>query len=567
MLRKCATNTTQPVAATELQDSRVAAAGTHSDLTEDHPESINIHYCTTSGPNQLLAISAAVKKHKAFFLWLPLSTSWLSYSTTIHRIASRFKLTHIMAATILVLTFLLSIDTARSWTFFPGFYLSNTSSKANQGFLQPHLRDHSIHPIIIAETTSVSLEVGETALVPIFSETSDGLPIPVVWTLRNSVSSVAVATIDQAYPYTRNGVSYALEGFRSSFATNLAGPAVSTPVQNGLGCERRFYLGKQHRFVDGTFQSSSISKRLVPTIYLCLHGREVGKTQVLVGEAFPDQEITRQKFERIVLLRPPYLSQFSRTLIDVEVVEPTNSNRRNELTMIEIRPQRCTDLECKINVVPLNRGGERLSCAKDDIQVKWHFLKVSYKFVKKDSCSILLRLRHLPLAGLPAFHRNYQIEATVEQTRTYAYKLPGFSRTVNVEVVRQAFGVAFMHPVRASAGKKVAWARALCPMIVTPGSVFSCLISVVDETGNPPGFQVEFGLGEWALPKDVEFLKIASAKPYYACFKVSEAASDAITDGISGKLSDPPIPFWSGRILINDAYSSYLTGEVPGYCR
>ena len=453
---------------------------------------------------------------------------------------------------------------AYSETFFPGFYLSRNASNANQGFLQPHLRGRSVYPSIVAEINSVSLEVGETVLIPVFSETRNGWPLPIIWTLRNRMASVVSATIDRARPSSRNGIGYGSAGFRFSYTSNLEGPRISIPVQNGLGCERRFYLGNPHIFKDGKFQSLRNARH--SSIYLCVHGREVGKAQILVGEAFPDQEITRQIYQNIALLRPLYLSQFSRSRIDVEIIEPTpKTSRRNELSMIDISSPNCDDQRCEIHVAPLNRGGERLSCSmnsEDNITVHWQYSKQIYKQVSESDCKLVVKPKRLPSSREPAFDRRFQVGTTAMQTRVYSYAVPGHNRTVNAKVAKQAFGVLFLHPVRSNAGKSIGWARALCPMIVAPGSFFSCLISVVDEMGQPPTSPYHVDENRWTLPRGITFHKLAKS---YACFKVSKSALDSVTDGIKGMLTNSTV-FSSGRIVIEDGYKDFLKNEVPPLC-
>lgn len=450
---------------------------------------------------------------------------------------------------------------AHADSFFPVFYLSEDKpARVHRSFTQPHLRARGFAPRIYAETTEIQLEVGETVLVPVFSETDDGLPIPILWTLENNLSSIAGATIDKARPYATNGVTLLAFGFRGLLPSGIAGPAATTPVQAGLGCERRFFLGNSPRFYDGHYRSQLGQSRAHHSAFLCIHGREVGAGEVFVGETFAEQDFNRRVDGQISLLRPPHLSSLARTAVRVKVVEPGAGRLKSEMAMAETIVDECNVDSCRLRAIPLNLGGEQLSCQKPDFEVAWQYNSAIYNATGQADCSIELRPKFLPPSSQPAFPQAFQVNAIVSQIEERQTS----GGSTRVKTIKQAFSGAFLHPLANQETESVKWARAICPAVVVPGKTFSCLVSVVSDTGNPPGPHAIRPDG-WLLPPGLSFTGFATSNQNYACFSLDANMQDGVLAPLSGRL-DTGLVFSSARIAVSGAFGAYLTNAKPLDC-
>ncbi|WP_394689861.1 hypothetical protein [Hoeflea sp.] len=446
-------------------------------------------------------------------------------------------------------------------SFFPVFYLSEDKpSRVHRNFTQPHLRARGLAPRIYAETTEIELEVGETVLVPVFSLIEDGLPMPILWTLENNIASIAGATIDKSRPYATNGVTLSAFGFRGLLPSGIAGPAATSPVQAGLGCERRFFLGNSPRFYDGHYRSQLGQPRAHHSAFLCIHGRDVGAGEIFIGEAFAEQDFNRRVDGSISLLRPPHLSRLARTAIRVKVVEAGAGRLKSEMAMAETIVDECNVDKCRLRAIPLNRGGERLSCQKPEFEVVWQYSSAIYNVTGQTDCSIELRPKFLPTPSQPAFAQVFQVNAIVSQIEDR--QIPGGSR--RVKTIKQSFSGAFLHPLANQETEPVKWARAICPAVVVPGKTFSCVVSVVSDTGNPPGPYAIQPNG-WLLPPGLSFTGFSTSNRNYACFSLDANIQDGTLDRLSGRL-DSGLVFSSARIAVSGAFGAYLTDAKPLDC-
>lgn len=462
-----------------------------------------------------------------------------------------------------ILTIAVGSVGAKADPFHPTFYLSE-NSKLTRSFLQPEMRPDGARPRILAEMTNIRLEMGETILVPILSRTPEGWPLPISWALENNLTAAVGATIDKAFPYAMNGFTYSSFGFSFIIPSGIAGPRSALPAPAGIGCERRFPLENQPVFYDGLFKRWNGRTDLLAGIFLCLHGREVGKGQILVGEAVSSLDFSRRiDGPQLVINRLPYLDPDTHVSITVEVVKPSDRGLSEELSMVDTLVTDCSLEACKLVARPLNRGGEILDCNAKGIGVNWIFTSTSYSLISQTGCSVVLKPKHLPSVLLPVFGAAYQVNAIVSQTTEWPVTTSS-GKILSVKTVKQAFSATFLHPFDPSGTLPVKWAMARCPIVIVPGQSFSCAILAVSEDGDVPG---PFNVSPtgWSLPPGVHFVGFAKSNDKYACFTVDESIAEGELKGISGQLVSG-LPFFGARMAISKAYANFLSGRKPLDC-
>ncbi|OCW56735.1 hypothetical protein [Hoeflea olei] len=448
--------------------------------------------------------------------------------------------------------------------FFPGFFLAEGgSSDFHREFAEADERPRGIAPVIFAETDDIVLEVGETVLVPVFAQTAEGLPVPIRWTLENNIARSVGSTIDKARPHALNGVTLSSHGFRGLLPSEIAGPRADTPVSAGLGCERRYFLSNGTHFYDGHHRRAVRPSRADASAFLCLHGRAPGEGQVFVGESVLAQDLDRRVDGETDLLRPPYLGRDGRAAIRVKVVEAAGGVLRDEMAMAEAVTDQCSLNACRIRAVPLNRGGERLDCQSGAFEVEWQYSTSHYDVVGQPGCTIELTPKFLPPGTERAFPRGFQVNAVVSQVEERVISNATGPATT-VKTIKQAFASAYLHPLAEIETERVKWARAICPPVVVPGGTFSCLISVVSDTGNPPGPYAVLPAG-WILPPGVRFAGFAPRNGNYACFEVDAAAAEGTLSRLNGAL-DTGLRFASAPLVVSRGYGDFLKGTKPQAC-
>jgi hypothetical protein len=453
----------------------------------------------------------------------------------------------------------LNVKPAEADPYHPQFYLSEERGHSKiRTFSPPEERPRGIHPRLLSEVSEIQIEVGETVLIPIFARTGYDLPVPIRWTLENNIAAFASSTIDPARPTSLNGYTLSTHGWRGLMPSGIAFGNASSVVTSKLGCERRFQPDNGDVFLDGLRTKRPFRSE----IFLCLHGVAPGKGQIYFGEQNSAIEFSKQERGMILIDANSFMNETVRKAITVEVVEPRNQTLRQELSMAEVTVSSCTLASCEFKAIALNRGGERLKCGTDSISVNWHWASTAFTFVRQDKCNLTLKPRFLPRSDETIFPLRFLVRASVKQVEKRQTKR--FGKTITVKVGKEAEAAVFTHPLNVTETNKLKWPAALCPLVVSPGASFSCLITVFSDTGNPPD-PFDISDQDWRLPSGIEFAGFTTSSKYYACFRVASNVEDGVVKGIEGRFTNGQI-FSGAKMIVSTDFSNYLSKAKPSDC-
>lgn len=468
--------------------------------------------------------------------------------------------------TLILIVFSSLVSTANAQVYYEGFYLE---SKNNGRFLIPTARSRNANPRIVLSRTSISMKIGETILVPIFSELTDETPLPIRWIVENDSESGVSAIIDEARPISRNRETWAQQGpLPFSRTLNIGGPSVDKPVENATGCERRFYDSAKLTFINGIVRRKHFDN-FQTGIYLCLHAKQVGKVQIAVGESVLENEFDYVDPRISTLLtRKAYLSASARALLTVEVKDgPQSTESKLELGFVTVKhsAQCKLGLICNFKAILHNRAGEILPCDPDKIKIDWG-VSSRYKAKILTNCALEIIPKFVPFKGSVFNPSDYILRVIANQTTKTEFTNPFTNKLIAVEKTRQAQSHIFIHPVHPQKTENVYWGSLRCPSVVAPGEVFRCqaLFSANDGNHPTPTQPSNLTVASWDYPNFVQFTKIASNTESYYCFRIMDAAPDDETFIISGTNSPNGLNLSSRKVSISKELSKFIRKHAKG---
>ncbi|MCG7623207.1 hypothetical protein [Epibacterium sp. Ofav1-8] len=410
------------------------------------------------------------------------------------------------------------------------FVTSGSVAVLEQNLLRPIWRQSRDFTAIRSKQTSYTIGVDEVLYIPVWNETPEGAQIGIDWRLENkSPGIVSSVMVDSFRPTHRSNQLSLLFKTDSKLA-----PYFSRPATPQIGCETRHGEKAQNLIIENVVLLSQ------PTAYICIQGRSIGETVIIVGERL--STINRQQYYKLASTGPnhstgnSYVNPNLSLQIDIRVVAEAASNPK-ELAYAAM------EIAGHFIVRPINASFEILPCKGLSVDVIAG-TSLSLKPIASMDCFFDYDELKAPNKDFPPYFDDAAINVLVKQERNVS------SGGQSAKIIKSASAFTHIIPRVNSGTNLTAWAKLSCPTVLYPGVRFGCRMKLADSLGNNP-LDYDSRIEAASLTNGpFSYKGRAPINQTIICFEVDATAPDLSSFAISG-LTIPGFRFKSQQIWID----------------
>lgn len=427
------------------------------------------------------------------------------------------------------------------------FVTTGSNAVLEQRLVTPISRHSSDFTEVRSKQTSYTIGINEVLYIPVWNETPEGAQIGMGWRVENRAPNVVSSVmVEDFHPTHRSNQ------LSPNFRNSNFGPYFRNPAVPQVGCEIRHGISGNNIVLDNIVLSP------VPTAFICIQGRSVGETVLIVGERA--STINRQEYYGLTSTGP-------NVSIDSSYVNPNLSLEISIRVVTEATSDPALLAHAAMEfgfgrffVRPINSSFELLPCKDLRVFVE-EGTSLSLEPFGTEKCIFTYSQLRAPDSQFPPFFDNANINVLVEQDNAVT---SGGART---KITRTATAYAHVVPIVDTGSNLTAWAMLSCPTVVHRGARFGCEMRLADTTGsNASDYNSEIDAATLPTNGPYTYEGRPPTKPFVVCFEVEATAENLSSFAITG-VTALGYRFRSQQIWIDNRSEQMITVPYSNDCQ
>lgn len=385
---------------------------------------------------------------------------------------------------------------------------------------------------VVSPREKYTVILGDTIYIPVWNETAEGAGVSIVWSVDNRTPSLFSSVVAHNIQPTHRSHTLGTNHVRRGALDPL--PYRSDPLTN-IGCEARHNGGIE--ITDNSRGTKGISG---VSAFVCVQARSVGTGTLLIGERVFNQESADFTFGTSNTGSSPSQYSVSGNLnreVSISVVDPVEDVV--EKNILEYATLSISNGIMRVH--PMNRSLNEISC-DENISVEV-LAGIDSVLTPISKCAFDIKYKSGPDHQNPPFFGGSNISANVAQERELQVGSASVIKRYTARSVHRTL------PFFPSPTGDAAWAIAVCPTLIFPGSVFGCKIEIRNSEGTPAVTDARVDPQSIGSGSKVTYLGQSSKDGVYiACFKLKDSVANLSRVDLRGTTRDEihfrSMPIW-----------------------